>query len=67
VKFERMGQWFELSDCGRYSVSGAKADQLFTFQAWRRATTKDHMATCLGTFRDAQAARDCCEQHATRA
>lgn len=62
----RATQWAET--CGdpvRYSVSAAKCGDAYKFQAWRWPAKDGNyqpMQVLLGTFDDAQSARECCEQ-----
>ena len=63
MKFTRMGQWYEISDCGVYVVSAAHVVDRFKFQGFMLAPVKGKTAELLGTFDDAVSARDCCRQH----
>lgn len=64
MKFNRATQWAEVSDCGGYSVAAAKCGPLFKFSACRLRTAQQRPAELLGTFDDAEAARECCRQNA---
>ncbi len=63
MKFTRMGEWYELSDCGCYTVCAARVGERFKFQAWLLSPTKGQPGELLDTFDDAQAARDYCKDH----
>lgn len=56
MKFERVTDWCELSDCGAYTVAAAKVDDRFAFSAFRGKEM-------LGVYKTAAAARAVCKQH----
>lgn len=62
MKFTRMGQWHEISQCGKYVVSGAHVVDRFKFQGWLLAPEKGKTAQLLGTFDTADEARTCCDE-----
>lgn len=64
MTFTRIGEWYEISDCGGYTVSAARVQDRFKFQAWKLAPVKGQTAALLGTFSGAPEARKCCEEHA---
>lgn len=68
MKWSRVSHWAELSADKRYSVSAAKCGGLFKFQSWRwnapDANGYEQIQTLLGTFDDAESARQCCEADA---
>lgn len=66
MNWERITAWAEISDCGRYSVAMVKVADRYVYEAWRRATSKDHMAELLATCNDPKDARAVCEQHAQK-
>lgn len=63
MKFTRMGQWHEISECGKYVVSAAHVVDRFKFQGWLLAPQKGKTADLLGTFDSADEARTCCEDY----
>ena len=67
MKFNRAGQWHEISDCGRYVVSAAHVVDRFKFQGWLLAPEKGKTAALLGTRDTAQDARAVCEEHEQQA
>ena len=58
MKFRRVSDWAEVSECNGYSVCAAKVLGKYTFQAWRVP------ATLLGTRNDAESCRELCREHA---
>lgn len=64
MTFTRMGQWYEMSDCGRFTVCCARVGDLFKFQGWILAPKKGETARPLGTFDDAESARKACAEYA---
>lgn len=62
MTFSRVTQWHEASDCGRYTVAIAQCIGVFKFSACRLRERKP--AELLGTFDDAESARECCRKHA---
>lgn len=66
MTFTRIGDWYEISDCGTYTVSAARVQDRFKFQCWRLAPRKGQTAELLGTFDDAASARQCCEDAAAK-
>jgi len=60
VNFKRMGEWYEISDCGAYTVAASRVQDRFKFQAWKLAAEKGKTATLLATRDDAEAARQAC-------
>lgn len=60
MKFTRITDWAEISDCGRYTVAASRHGGMFLFTAFRVPVVQGQMATELGTFKDSQGARDCC-------
>jgi hypothetical protein len=67
MKWERLTQWAEVSDCGRYTVAMVQVHGRWYHEAWRRATTKDHAAELLVSSGEADEARAACEEHAEKA
>lgn len=63
MKFNRMGEWFELSDCGAYTVAASRVMDEFKFQSFKLAPRKGVTAELLGTFSTADEARNCCRLH----
>lgn len=72
MKFERVSDWAQVSDCGKYTVSAAKVAEMdgrrvkllrFKFQAWH-VRPDGQPALLLGTFDDAESARKLCREHA---
>lgn len=52
MKFERLpGEMYEISDCGRYTVSFAYVLGVPTYQGWRRPLFDDKPATLLSSRR----------------
>lgn len=66
MNFTRMGQWYELSDCGGYTVAASRVQDRFKFQAYKLAPGKGQTAELLGTFDDAEGARGRCRAHRER-
>lgn len=58
MKFQRTGQWAQLSDNGNYSIACASVYGEYTFQAWKKASPQ---WVLLGTCKTAAEARDLCE------
>ena len=58
MNFIRSGQWYETSECGRYTVAASKVNDKFLFQAFKGREV-------LHTDADPQKCRDACEQHAS--
>lgn len=67
MKWERITEWAEVSDCGRYSVAMVKTHGRFVFEAWKRAGAKDHLRELLATCDDIGDAKSVCEKHADKA
>lgn len=63
MNFTRMGQWYEISECGEYTVAASRVNDRFKFQAWKLAADSGKTATLLGTKDDAEEAREICRQH----
>lgn len=59
MKFSRVGQWRELSDCGCYMIVVDRVGRTFKYQAWLLDTPR----VSLGTFEDAERARLRCKEH----
>lgn len=59
MKFNRIDQWAEMSECGRFTVALVKLKDRFTFEAWRRQPREK-----LGAFPDIEAARQKCREAA---
>jgi hypothetical protein len=58
VKFVRIGKWYELSECRRYSVSAVRVDGTYLFDAWRRQPEGSELAPVhLGLRKRVSAAR----------
>lgn len=69
MKFNRISDWAEVSECGLFTVSasvtGKGKDKRYAFQAWKRAPADSHdMAKPLGSFPDAESARERCRKEA---
>lgn len=67
MKFNRISDWAEVSECGQYTVSasvtGKGKEKRYAFHAWKRAPADSHdMAKPLGCFSDAEAARQRCRE-----
>lgn len=62
MRFTRMGDWYELSDCGRYTVAAGKSDGVFTYCAHLVGKPTE----TLDCFATAAEARKCCRDHANR-
>jgi hypothetical protein len=58
MNFVRLGEWYEMSECQRYTVAASKVGGAFKFQAWR--LVPGGVAQLLGTKDEAEAARDLC-------
>lgn len=56
MKWDRVGDWCELTECGRYTVAASKLDDRYGFTAF-------HGKEILGTFRSADEARERCRAH----
>ncbi len=54
----RGGKYFEVSDCGLYTISAASNGKRWTFQAWKRGRPPD----LLGTFKTSKEAKDCADR-----
>lgn len=67
MKWERITQWAEVSDCGRYSVALVQVHGRHVFEAWKRASKFDHVRELLATCNDIEDARSVCEKHAEKA
>jgi hypothetical protein len=63
MNFTRVSDWHEISDCGAYTVSAARVQDRFKFQAWKLAAEKGKTATLLGTFDEVALARQRCQEH----
>lgn len=59
MTFTRIGQWAQLSDCGKYTVCCIKTAEGHKFEAWFRGNPDRP----LGLFSDAEAARQSCREH----
>jgi len=62
MKFERITQWAELSECKRYAVSASKVMGKFKFQASTEGEAGQPWVL-LGTTDDAESARQLCRDH----
>lgn len=62
MKFNRMGKWYEQSDCGGYTVCAAKVGDEVIYSAFRVRYKQGalHLHTC----KDAQVCRQACLDHA---
>lgn len=62
MNFTRIGQWAQLSDCGKYTVCCIRTADAYKFEAWHLngGPGKDKS---LGTFDTAEVARDACRKH----
>lgn len=58
MKFKRITDWAEKSDCGRYTVSAARVMGVYRFTAWRLALNGP--GVLLGATDTAQECRDLC-------
>ena len=63
MNFTRMGDWYELSDCGCYTVACTRGGDEFKFHGWLLAPSPGKVSQLLGTFDKAEDARECCRQH----
>ena len=63
MKWERVGSWYEVSDCKRYIVCAAKVMDRFRFEAWLRQNGRE---INLGVFDEAAEARTHCENHSLK-
>jgi hypothetical protein len=73
VKFERISEWAEVSDCGCYSVSASvHGDSLnskvkrYLFTAWRRSSDPKIPPTILKVDSSAEMCREACREDAKR-
>jgi hypothetical protein len=57
MKFTRVSDWAEVSECNGYSVCAAQVMGRYKFQAWCIPLT------LLGTHYDAEACRQLCREH----
>ncbi len=64
MKFRRLTNWAEVSECGRYTVSAAKVEGCWSFTAWRRGPYVGVVPTLLGSHRISEEARELCRRHA---
>lgn len=72
VKFERITDWAEVSECGRYTVSASmdsdglkpKAVKRYLFTAWRR--NSNGPPDILLIHAEAEKCRDACREHAAK-
>lgn len=64
MKFRRVSDWAEESECGRYTVAAAKVMGLWTFQGWRRPRRRGEPGTLLTRTRltIAEDAREACRR-----
>ncbi len=64
MKFNRMGKWYEQSDCGGYTVAAAKVGDEVIYSAFRIRYKQVglHLHTC----KDAEVCRQVCRDHANR-
>lgn len=62
MKFERVTQWAELSDCKRYSVAASKVMGKYKFQAFADPGSGKPW-DLLGTKDSAESARQLCRDH----
>ena len=69
MKFRRFDNYAEISEDGRYTVSAAKVQGLWTFQGWRRGLFDGDPATLLTPNRltIAEDARIACRRDARAA
>lgn len=60
--WQRVGQWSQVSDCGKYSVACTRVNGAYRFEAWhlKGGAGKDEL---LGIFDAAEDARDACRKH----
>jgi hypothetical protein len=63
VKFNRVSDWAEVSEDGRFSVAMIRTKGRYTFEAWR-CGTKQKQAENLGSFPDIEQARQRCRESA---
>lgn len=68
MKFLRITDYAEESDCGRYTVSAAKVNGRWTFQGWRRPVFDGAAPALLTPTRTtiAEDAREACRRHAAQ-
>jgi hypothetical protein len=68
VKFRRIDDYAEESECARYTVCAAKVNGIWTFQGWRRANMEGDIATLVtrGRVTIAEDARKACTKDARR-
>ena len=66
MKFRRITDYAEVSECGRYTVSAAKVLGRWTFQGWRRGLFDGDAPTLLSRTRltIAEDARESCRRDA---
>jgi len=57
MKFTRVGDWAEISECKRFTVALIQVNGRFTFEAWQCQPRQK-----LGTFTTIEEARQKCEQ-----
>ena len=63
MTWNRITDWAQVSDCGRYTVSACKVFGVFKFEAWFNNRGK---AENLGIFEEAAQGRRACENHAVK-
>lgn len=68
MKFIRITDWAEMSECHRYTVAATRHKGLFKFEGWRLNGAPDrHPGVLLGVRDNAQAARALCIADAAKA
>lgn len=63
MRFNRVGAWHEISECGAYTVAAVRVNDRYKFEAWKLVPEKGKTALSLGVFDDAEAARNACREH----
>lgn len=67
MNFNRISDWHEMSDDGAYTVAATRTRDKFKFQGWILAPSAGVTSQLLGTFDDAESARECCRKHREQA
>lgn len=62
MRFNRMGKWYEQSECGGYTVSAAKVMEGIVYSAWK--VRPGQIGEKLCDSRIAEECRQCCRDHA---
>ena len=65
MKFARIGQWAQISECRKYSVSCVRVNDAYRFEAWHLKGGPSK-GVSLGIFADATQARAACDEHAAK-